>query len=342
MIRSRLIILSGCFFSSSLLVIILYFLSGWMSQHPNGFLRKLPSHKIQGLGFTKLQGRYSYLAGDDKNDIYLGNWLKKNCLLKINKWTKDSTLLKVTGFDTFKFTRAGYLKTHSTQLFLFDGNRSLIFSGESRNGKLDKSYNTPYFTAAVPISQNSYILRVVKQGQQNILVKFINNKLMKSYLLKMQGNGIFSTDGMLITSTTPNRIFYVYYYRNQFLSLDTNLKVLYKGKTIDTVAHAHIKVAPINSLNEITMASPPLFVNEQCSANDKWLFIHSALKADNEVNTLTDHAATIDVYSIKDGKYDFSFYLTDFNKEKMQDFIVYGNTLIALYDQYLYFYQLNF
>ena len=60
------------------------------------------------------------------------------------------------------------------------------------------------------------------------------------------------------------------------------------------------------------------------------LFVYAAL------------VSMIDVYAVADGKYQFSFYLPDFRGFKVRDFKVYGQSLYALYDHYLYKYQLNF
>lgn len=342
MLSFRLKTLAIGFVGSILLVVILYFVSGWMSLHPHGFLRKLPSHEMVGTGLVRLSDRSGYLAGADDSDFYVGNWSKRSQLLAVKSRSKQTAHIKISGFDTVKFTRGGYLRTDSSDLYLFDGNKPAILSGNAGNGKLLQMYRPPYFTAAVPLAPNAYILKVVESGQRNAIIKFSANKLSKPYLLEEQGDGIFSTDGMLLKSPHSARLFYIYYYRNQFLCLDTNLNLLYKGKTIDTVSHAHIKVKPVKSMHEFTLASPPLFVNEQCAASDKYLFIHSALRADNEISSAMDQVSAIDVYRISDGKYVFSFYIDDFEKEKMQDFRVAGNTLVALFKDYLYKYQLKF
>ena len=43
-----------------------------------------------------------------------------------------------------------------------------------------------------------------------------------------------------------------------------------------------------------------------------------------------------------DGKYEFSFYLPDYQGRKMKSFRVFDHMLVALYDNYLYGFRLNF
>ena len=167
--------------------------------------------------------------------------------------------------------------------------------------------------------------------------------LLKPELLVKQGEGLFSTDGMLLYDKSISRLIYMYYYRNQFICMDTNLKLLYKGKTIDTISRAQIKVSKIKSGSEntFTLSVPPLVVNKKGSVYKGCLFVHSNIIAKNETKKAFDNASVIDVYNLKAGSYKFSFYLPDYNNTKMFDFAINGNTLIALYDHYIFVFELN-
>jgi hypothetical protein len=232
-------------------------------------------------------------------------------------------------------------------VYLFDGLKPAVLYGSLNNINLTTINKTPFFNGSLPINRSSYILRVVSKKHENLLVKENINGLSihikaAPQLLQKQIDGIFSTDGILTNVPNSSKIFYIYYYRNQFICADTNLNLLYRGKTIDTVSQAKIKVGKIISENQYTLSSPPKYVNEHACANKHWLFIHSVLKADNESNEVIEKASIIDVYSVNDGQYQFSFYLRDFKGNKMRDFKVFGNTLVALFGHYLYTYQLHF
>jgi len=342
MLKSRIKGLVICFTGSSLLVALLYFLSGWMTDHPNGFLRKLPSHQIKGLGFVKLPDKYYYIAGNNQQYLYLASRLHRSRFLVIRIPAIDTLSKRVTGLDTVKVSNGAYLKADSANFYVLDAGKSAMLSGRTRDARLTNIYATPRFTGALPLSKSTAILTIVAKGQKAALVRFSGDRTTVPYILDEQGDGIFSTDGMLIAPPSSNKLFYVYYYRNRIICLDTTLNVLYTGKTIDTNSHVQIKVGQISADHTITLESPPVFVNRHCAINDRWLFVQSALRADNEVASATKGGAVIDVYAVKDGKYRLSFYVPDFANEKMEEFRVCGNTLVALFDHYVHLYQLYF
>jgi len=117
---------------------------------------------------------------------------------------------------------------------------------------------------------------------------------------------------------------------------------LYRAKTIDTVSHANFKVRYIRSENQWTISSPPKYVNKQISANQKFLFVWSALRADNESAEHFEHVSAIDVYDLKNGKYQFSLELPDLGGNKLRSFCVDHQSVICLYGYYVYQYKINF
>ncbi len=342
MLKKRLTTLVFCLFGGVFIVAALYVLSFFEFNYGNGFIRKLPSHEIRGYGFIKTNGKSLYFAGGDTNTVYLGNWYRPAMLLKIEVRTKDTLTLKITGVDTVKLHLGVFVRTSQKGISLLDGLKPIILSGDLATVRLTHVLKPQYFTAALALGSDQYVLRVAKNGQKNILVKLDRQAVNGTYPLKQQGNGIFSTDGMMVSSPDKASIFYIYYYRNAFISLDSSLRLKYNGKTIDTVAHQQINAITIKSAHQRTLAAPPVMVNKHADANGKWLFIQSGIKAGNELSSVIEQSAIIDVYSEKDGKYHFSFYVDNFDHERMRDFRVYGQTLIALYDHYLYFYHLNF
>jgi hypothetical protein len=162
------------------------------------------------------------------------------------------------------------------------------------------------------------------------------------HALVKQVDGLFCVDGMLHYNRQLNTLVYVYYYRNQFISMDTMLNVLYRGKTIDTISHARIKVAQMEAGHAITLATPPLTVNTQSCVSGNYLFVNSNLKASNEPQEHFDMASAIDVYDLRNGDYRYSFYIAHVGGKKMRNFGVTGRTLVVLHDQYAYTYDISY
>ncbi|WP_146186455.1 hypothetical protein [Pedobacter sp. HMWF019] len=344
MVKTRVFSLLICFFSSIGLVCILFISSSYLNNSPNSFIRRLPSHAAVGIGFLSLDPSSFYFVGNDQNLVYLGNRGIFNQVISVDLESKQTQLLTVKAPDSLHVFNDVQLRIDSGRVFLLEGMKSQVWVGSLEDLKVMDKVNTPGFIAALTLDNGSLILKSTKNGEGVLLKQDHTSGQLKigKDLLQKQVDGFFCTDGNLVKVPNSNKIFYTYYYRNQFICADTNLNLLYRGKTIDTVAHAKIKVARIKSSNQITLSAPPVYVNKQSTANEKYLFIHSALKADNETADMHEQGAAIDVYNVSDGKYKLSFYLSDFNGKKLTDFRVYGQSLYALYDHYLYKYQLNF
>lgn len=339
----RLLALGTCLLASILLVFILCFFSSYRKLSNNKFIRLLPSHLAVPLNIIDLKSIGFYFAGERGDTILLGNYNLLDKLLKINQFN-DSVTQWLPLPKSKKFYKGTFNIVRGTSVCTLDGNQSYLYLSRT-DPTTSRGYDkVPFFSQAILSSKNDFVFRTIRNGQ-NILIKWNLDSLEKQnveFTLEKQVDGIFCTDGNLIKVPNSNKVIYIYYYRNQFICLSNDLKLFYKGKTIDTVSKAKIKVAYIKSQDQTTLAAPPVYVNKQSTANENYLFIHSGLRADNEVEGTLDKLSVIDVYQVKDGKYKLSFYLPDFNGKKLTDFRVYGKHLYALFDHYLYKYQLNF
>jgi len=332
------------FFGSILFMVLIRALSIGADNIKNDFIRKLPSHLIFGIVAKDIGYNSWYFSGDNFKSIVLGNIVAPRKVLLVDTNFTHTNTINLTGFEGTEIYKGSSLIVDSGSIYLMDGLKPTIFKGLLSNMHLNQQIQTPYFTSSVPTNDGLFVLRYINSRQENVLAKTKDRlgRLQPTNLLEKQVDGVFCTDGVMIKVPGSQKMIYVYYYRNQFLCTDSNLNLLYKGKTIDTVSQAQIKVEKITSTGETTMSAPPFYVNKLASANSRHLFVQSALRANNETGYMTKDVSMIDVYAIADGKYQFSFYLPDFRGFKVRDFKVYGQSLYALYDHYLYKYQLNF
>ncbi|NQX56892.1 hypothetical protein HQN86_24960 [Pedobacter panaciterrae] len=344
MIFKRILLITICLIFSVVLVVILYFVSAKAKQNKNNFIRALPTHRLVPDNIIDLgEGRW-YLAGIGNDSIYIGNLYTPQKLLRVDSSVKDTVGCHFSLPEGAKLTRGYFNLVQHGSIYTLDGNQPALFLGKLSSKILKPATKPPFFTQAAHSLGKSFILRVVQNGQ-NRLVRYRPDSdgfRSSANLLHKQIDGVFSTDGNLAVAPKSGNVFYVYYYRNQFICADSNLNLLYQGKTIDTNSTAKLKIASIKSQNQTTLAIPPVEVNKRVAINEHFLFIQSGLIADNEVPESLKNVSIIDVYSVNDSKYQFSFYLPDFNKKKLTDFKVYGQSLYALYDHYLYKYKLNF
>ncbi len=344
--KSKVISLFICLVFSISAVVALDLLSFKINRRKNGFIRLFPSHLALPLKIQDIKYNSYYLAGYAEGKIYLGNSSAPYMLLAADSALKDIQQVKlhISGSPPV-FPGYNMLAVDSLSVYLMEGEISTIITGSLWGLNLSHIYKSPPFSFGIPLSPSTFVVRSYYNASgQNVLEKVSvpSDSIKAIYPLKKQGDGIFSTDGLLRYEPVSKSIVYIYFYRNEIVRLDSNLNVVYESHTIDTISHAYINPTYIASTKSLTLAHPPLLVNKDCSVNKDWIFVRSGLRANNEDQESFDQWSVIDVYSFKDGSYHFSFYLPDLNHIKTKNFAVYGKTLIAMYDHYLYAYRMNF
>ncbi len=323
------------------IIISLFKFSFYTSFKSNNFSRVLPPHILSDARQMDLGLNSFYLAGLTNEYIYLGNKTAPTFLLRTNYYLTD-TIYKFLKFPIGLRVFPKEIQTiiDSPDIYCMEGITPTIQHGNLHTLSMTSlEIDSSNFNAGLPISTSSFIIRSIDTTlSQNILIKTNINthkSIRNSNLLEKQIDGIFCTDGMLSFDAIGKRIYYVYYYRNQFLCMDTNLNLIYKGKTIDTVTRAHLKIATIKSQNSRTLAEPPLMVNKSSCTDGSFLFVHSKLRADNEEKNPTYTYSVIDIYNLKDGKYRYSFFVPDDGQGKMITFKVLKEKLVVLFDHSL-------
>jgi len=342
--RNRIRNLSLCLLAGVGIVVILYEWSGLQRHQKGGFIRLLPSHVLVPGKIIDLKFNSYYIVGLTKDSIYLASMLTPYWMTSLSFTLGTRQERHINWLATARIRKGARMEIDSPFVFLNDGMSQKVFRMNMIKFAGVAQYSTPPFTAATALTVNTQVYRCIASDRKNVLVKnsFGSKSLIIAKdLLKDGGDGIFSTDGMLVPIPHTARFIYVYYYRNPFFCADSNMQVVYRSRTIDTVSHAPIKVAMIRSEGKITMASPRQQVNRLCAVNDKFLFVNSMITADNEGPPTNSGAQAIDVYTIQTGKYLFTFHLPDIGGKRVSDFQAYGNQLVAIHDHFLTVYKLN-
>ncbi|WP_316814266.1 hypothetical protein [Pedobacter heparinus] len=330
-----------------LLIIFLFLLSYEVNRAPNNFIRLFPPHVVLPDTEIKIQYNAGYIAGADKKNIYLGENLAFNFILSVDKANSKTQLIKIDIQPAAKM-RTGEAKVFIDSPYFFLTGAMLK---SAYRGSISEWIARPYFKnkvvtdVAIPIKDSSFIFRIIDRTKGYSLAKSNNGSTAMQKapdLLEKQVDDFFSKDGMLHYNKKAGQLVYLYYYRNQFTVADTNLKLVYKGKTIDTVSQAKIKIGSPDKNGEIKLAEPPVVVNKKSCVSDEYLFVQSNLKADNEDIEQFKNAWVVDVYEIENGKYKLSFYLPKTKTGKIKDMKVTGKTMAVLYEHKLCTYKLNF
>jgi hypothetical protein len=347
-IFKKIKLLAICCLSSIGIVVILYQLSRNLNHYNNQFNRLFPPHFISYYHQTDLKFNSFYLAGFTKTHIFLGNSTAPGFMLVSNYELSDThhIILQIPSNIAMVFP-AARLYIDSPDIFIMEGRTPSILHGIYPDFLLHEYPNNQiYFNAASIISNRSLLVRAFdKETAQNMLMKSVTrpNAIIRSpgALIKM-GDGIFSLDGTISRDQYNHHFTYVYFYRNEFISLDSNLNILLKGKTIDSISTPQIKISEITSEGITTLSAPPLTVNKTSCADSNYLFVDSKLRARNQDEESFEASSVIDIYSLRNGEYLYSFYVPDHNHVKMKNFQVYNHRLVALYEHTLMTFSLNF
>lgn len=328
-------------------VIILYAMSDELTQHHNAFDRLFPPHPITKTSSVDLGFNSFYLAGNQNKEVFLGNLTAPLYLKMVNLSHMDTShvVLKLDREDKFRFRPNTKIQVLPPYFFMMDGTSPRIWRG--RIGQWHGTrlkYDSVHFNEGTPIAPQSIVFRALakktKQNELGILNSNKPNVKIAYGILEKQLDGVFDTDGILDFNHERNQILYLYHYRNQYTILDTDLKPLRKGKTIDTNSLAKIKVDTLSN-NRVTISAPPFMVNKRSCASGNLFFVHSALMSKNEDMSDFNRSDVIDVYNLEKNSYSFSFYIPRFKGFPIRDMKIIGDMLVTLHGTHLVSYRLE-
>lgn len=321
---------------SSVIVVSLFIFSENIIHNENPFIRRYPQHPIMMTYTRDLKFNSYYFAGFSNGRIYLGNSTTPLKLTSLDSRLEHQETVKISFHskkNAFMFVR---ILIRGKFFYLMDGTVPMLYRGSVLDWKITKEFTgCPYFNLAEPVDSLNILLRSnkgVKPAQEIALFSPAANPkiLYNKEFLQKQIDGFFDTDGMLLYEPNLKKAVYVYYYRNEFIVSDKNVKVLRRAHTIDTNSTAKIKVAYLKNGTIRAMSAPPLIVNQHTAVYGNLLFVHSKIKGKYEDEKLWEQASIIDVYDIEKGSYIMSFAVYGIKGEKMQSFYVNATSLYAL------------
>ena len=347
-IKKLIAFLLLCTIVSAGIVIILYAFSEDIAHRNNGFIRRYPQHPVTHLYDVNIGFNSYYIAGFYKNHMYLGNTTAPLWIIDFNLITQDTFHKKIKIIKPHTtITNNLKLTTKDSLFYMLDGTIPTMYRGNIKNWRTKQVKNIPaYFSLAQPGDNNQLLIRTISTDKNEneigrIMLSDSNSLQLNPTLIQKQVDGIFGSDGMLLYNHWLHRLLYIYFYRNEFIVIKNNLELDYRGKTIDTVRLAKIKVVDIPSHSTRKLAGNPLLINRQAATAGNYLFINSNRLGKYEPKEMLKEASIIDIYNIPGKTYEFSFYLYDNQQDKLRNFQVYQEKLYALMGHYLVCYSLK-
>lgn len=336
-----LIQLSVLVLGSVLIISGLFLFSEDIMQKENPFIRRFPQASAAKVGSIDLRNPSYYVAGTDKNKIYLANRLAPLQILKIDSNLKNKKKYTIKlDRENFKF-QAVEVRVTAPYFYVIDGTVPVIYRGLISDWKAKViSENRFYFSDIVFINEKQAVFRTQNPRTVENIVGVSNSYERKDVkynpqVLQKQLDGIFDTDGTLQYSTTLHRLIYTYYYRNQYIITNESLVVEHRGNTIDTTTKAKLKVVKIKQSGDTKLGAPPYMVNSRTTVWGNLLFVNSLLRGKYEGSKVWKYATVVDVYDISKQTYVLSFYVYDEEGFRMQNFLASDSALYIISGHYL-------
>ncbi|TXF78850.1 DoxX family protein [Chryseobacterium sp.] len=333
-LRRPILKMAAVFLLGSGGMIALFFSSEHLIERENNFTRRYPHHPIVEDKSYDLKVNSYYFAGSEAGSIYLGNPTSPFRILKMDSLFKKPDTIDVVPSTDRDFRHLRYLVQNS-MLFAYDGMVPVIYAApiDSLQHPLREiSSDQAYFDQFVVLSPTQFMLRVEEKTSQRtgLATLTLGEKYrvqINSSVLTAKADGGFDADGQLLYDTAEGYAYYLFYYRNQILKLNSSLKVVSRMKTIDTVSTARIKVKNLQDGRK-KMTEPPLRVNRYMAVHKGLLFSASNLIGRHESKELWKKNTVVDVYTTAPAGYWGSMYVQNRDKNKM--------SRMFITDQYFY------
>ncbi|MFC0778689.1 MauE/DoxX family redox-associated membrane protein [Flavobacterium sp. HJSW_4] len=328
-------------------VAVLFLSSEDIIHQRNPFVRRYPPHPTVFVKLEDLKVNSYYFAGYSRSRLYLGNKSNPLHVLSMDANLENQEARTII-FDPKKIPfRAVVISVKDDNFFLSDGTVPKIFRGTLVDWKVNKELTgIPHFTLAIPIDSSTIVYRSnIGKNAVNVLGIFNNNGKPKikqnKELLQQQVDGIFDTDGTLLYNEQLQKMVYLYYYRNEFVVADQQSVLKYRGKTIDTIKHAKIKVATLDNGKQHVMSAPPFVVNSSASVYGNLLFVHSRVKGKYDSEKVWKNSFIIDVYDLTKKTYLMSFPVYRTGDNSLNSILATDKYFFALIGKHLVVYEIE-
>ena len=338
--------LGGLTLSSIGLMFLLFITSETIVHHRNNFVRRIPPFAATKSHQKKLLYNSYYLAGADKENVYLGNTSAPSFVTVFDSALRNHKVHRIHLDDHgIPFSRIK-IAVQPPHFFVSDGTVPCVFRGNVADwNAFPIIKGLQVFTHSVAVDSNSVLFRASTKKFGNVLGTLSatsnNNVSYKYNLLQKQKDGFFDTDGSMNYSEASRRFIYLYRYRNQYIVTDKYLNLIHRGNTIDTTTTANIQTKYISSKKQVKFSAPPQTVNRHSALHKNLLFVNSLLAGKYDPESMSKHASVIDVYNINNTSYMMSFYIYKEDGVAFDDFLVNDTHLFALFGKTLVVYRLH-
>jgi len=314
-------------------VIGLFLSSEHIMKRENPFVRRFMPHHIDKAEYLDLEVNSYYIAGLTNDTVYLGNYTAPLLITAVSTNLGQKVEHQIKLDETQRSFRSLSVSVQGQEFYVSDGTIPIIYKGSTEDWIATKYMQQKvYFSLLQPMENKTFLFRSQRANNGEHVLGRLQVSDSTSFELyddapKKQIDGVFDTDGQLVTDAKTDQGVYTYYYRNQYLVYKQQGNKFVTGKTIDTTTLAKIEVTTLAN-GERKMGAPPQKVNSKTYAYNGLLYVKSELMGTNEPRSMWKQASIIDVYDYNKNEYLYSFYAYDHQGDKIKEF--------ALNDRYFF------
>lgn len=333
--RRKRLHLGVLFVTAAGIMVGLFLSSEHIIKKENNFTRRYIPHPVTEEKRLTLPGDAYYFAGTAQDQVWLGNTGTPFLLTSADFALTVLQEMKIKPDHSPYLFRSVRLAVSGNRFYAYDGSVPVIYSGELGQAEAKTlSHKQAYFDQLEVIDSLSFGIRAQSSKTRSHVLGLLKPQAeppleLNEQLLKHGKDGIFGADGQLLQDPATEKLFYLYYYRNEFLGTDYGMRKYANYHTIDTASVKRVKSVRLPSGAE-QMNAPPVTVNKKASAYGGLIFIESDRPGLHEDKTLRKRAAVIDVYSTEEQRYTGSFYLSRPENIKRIQFLATDEHLFVL------------
>ncbi|MBO9730200.1 MAG: hypothetical protein J7623_16290 [Chitinophaga sp.] len=201
------------------------------------------------------------------------------------------------------------------------------------------------FTNVCPVSEDRFLFRQLdyKSKDQVFSLRDTRHSLpvKESSLYTPYGDGGLISGGNLHYEKKTGIFNYTFVYGNKIMLFDTGLNIIRIQHTIDTFT---LPVLKSGRLGKVTYSNlgPARRINHLTCISQKFLFVNSLVKADNEDAGIFNNNTVIDIYDLDTLRYRGSFYMPRLDRQYISSMQVVNKSLIAFYKNEAVVHSLDF
>jgi hypothetical protein len=326
-------------------IVALYLFSEQKSRKPGNFIRKISPHQLVYVRDIRLEGGGWILAGAYASRILVYNTDRPTQILRFDTSLLFVDTVRLHFQDKTELFSATVQVSPDSGLYLFDGQQGAVFRKDHHSDTMRLFHVGGNFIKSLPISRQSVLLSIYDTvRQQAVFRKFrLDNQALseKVFVPQMNQEGIFSVDGHFCYNAEFPLVGFAYFYRNEFVILDSSLTPRLNASTIDPTKTVSLHLIRQKNKKRTFLAGFDPVLNKECETYGNRLFIRSGAMAKNELSSLTKNCTAIDMYSLPVGTYLKSFYVCKFRGQALRSFLILGHCLVGLHGSFLTVYRLK-